>query len=316
MELQANKQVNADMILNCEVKDETGLNDFQKLPSSDEVAIPFVGINRFRSPLIFNHPEGQRTHDCHVSLGINMRSGKTGINMSRLCKIINFMSENGAISFWSLRDFLAQARVDLRDNSEIDDIDRAQIEIDFNYGLKQKSLASDNWGWQYYKSKITCIEDQGEFKAFLTVHYEYSSTCPCSLSMAKQYERDFAAGLITQGNGVATAHSQRSEIVCKVELTKNAIENNFFVEDLVKILRLAVPTETQSFVKRLDEQAFAILNGSNPMFVEHVSKRIFRALNTITEIIADWKVDIEHWESLHSHNATASIYKGIPKGLR
>ncbi len=51
------------------------------------------------------------------------------------------------------------------------------------------------------------------------------------------------------------------------------------MEDLVAIIRKGLPTETQSMVKRIDEQAFAIMNGSNPMFVEHATRRLSKVLN-------------------------------------
>ena len=39
-------------------------------------------------------------------------------------------------------------------------------------------------------------------------------------------------------------------------------------EDLIDLCAAAMPTETQVMVKREDEQAFAELNGANPIFVE------------------------------------------------
>lgn len=303
--------VNRSMIIDCELKDEAGLNDFQKLPTKDKISIPFVGINRFRTPLKFIRNNELVTHDCEVAMGVSLPVGKTGINMSRLVEIITKVSEEKTINFKSLKEILTHTRIKLRDNKEIDDINSSNMSIDFNFALKQPSLSSDNWGWQYYKCKMEgeLNKNTGD-KFYLTVNYEYSSTCPCSLSMAKQYERDYLTGKTDQGNGVATAHSQRSQIKCKIELSQKAFESNFFVADLVGILRKAIPTETQSLVKREDEQAFAILNGSNPMFVEHTSKRLWTHLNENPNI-SDWKADIEHWESLHSHNAVASISKGL-----
>jgi GTP cyclohydrolase I len=130
--------------------------------------------------------------------------------------------------------------------------------------------------------------------------------------MAKQYEREYAAGTITEGSGIGVPHSQRSNMKCKVKLDPKA---SFFIEDLIDLLRVAIPTETQSLVKRVDEQAFAILNGAHPMFVEHASKSTYKILNSDQRIL-DWIVQLEHLESLHSHNAAAVIFKGVQNGLR
>jgi GTP cyclohydrolase I len=50
------------------------------------------------------------------------------------------------------------------------------------------------------------------------------------------------------------------------------------------------------------------------MFVEHATKRIYKELNSHNQIL-DWIVQLEHLESLHSHNAAAVIFKGVQNGL-
>jgi GTP cyclohydrolase I len=129
--------------------------------------------------------------------------------------------------------------------------------------------------------------------------------------MSKQYENEHEQNLTDRGNGSAVPHSQRSQAICTVEIP---FGSSFFIEDLLTVLKKAIPTETQSYVKRKDEQAFAILNAQNPMFVEHAARRISICLNEVNEII-DWVVSIDHWESLHSHNASAVIRKGVDGGL-
>ena len=51
------------------------------------------------------------------------------------------------------------------------------------------------------------------------------------------------------------------------------------------------------------------------MFVEHATKRVHKILNAESTIL-DWIVELEHIESLHSHNAAAVIYKGVDGGLK
>lgn len=61
---------------------------------------------------------------------------------------------------------------------------------------------------------------------------------------------------------------------------------------------------------RADEQAFALLNGRNPMFVEDAARRIEAALSRY----ADPSVHIRHLESLHAHDAVAWA-ASIPEGV-
>lgn len=297
-------------IINCAVKDESGLNDFQKLPNTHGVAIPRVGIERFRIPLNYKHIDGVvMNHDTEASMFVSLGADKTGVNMSRFCQVLQDEADKSPVDNDFFKRVLGRFRSDLRDYDTEKLIPSAELNLSFKYATKQTSLKSENWGWQYYNVELKGIEDNlGEIMMSLTVNYEYSSTCPCSLSMAKQYEEDFRSGKTTEGNGIATAHSQRSNAKTQIFYK---VDNALSIEELIALLREALPTETQSLVKRVDEQAFAILNGENPIFVEHVARRLSGALDAEKRIL-DWNVQIEHWESLHSHNAVAYIQKVRP----
>jgi GTP cyclohydrolase I len=301
-------------ILDCESKDASGLNDFQKLPTKELIAIPRVGINRYRLPIELTNKFGEtRSHDCEASMYVNLDANKNGVSMSRLCTILQAVSSTDTLSGEFFKNVLGRYRLELTDENDTELIKSAFLNIKFQYPVKQKSLKSDNWGWQYYPVSLKGIETkEGGFQYHFTLTYEYSSTCPCSLSMAKQYEREYAEGKTQEGVGIGVPHSQRSKLTCTVIVDPS---KEFFIEDLIIMLKRAIPTETQSLVKRLDEQAFAILNGTHPMFVEHATKRVSKVLNN-EEIVLDWLVELEHIESLHSHNAAAVIYKGVENGLR
>jgi GTP cyclohydrolase I len=244
---------------------------------------------------------------------VNLEAHKNGVSMSRLCTILQATASSETLNADFFKNVLRRYRIELADENDKELIQSAYLNLSFNFPVKQKSLKSDNWGWQYYPIKLKAVEtkDAG-FEYFVTLTYEYSSTCPCSLSMAKQYEREFAEGKTTEGSGIGVPHSQRSKLTCTVKIEDG---KEFHIEDLIYLLKRAIPTETQSLVKRIDEQAFAILNGSHPMFVEHATKRVSKVLNEEAYIL-DWLVELEHIESLHSHNAAAVIYKGVENGLR
>lgn len=305
-------------ILNCEVKDSTGLSDFQKLPEDSGIGINKVGISRFRIPLSYYHSDGSIVnHDTIASMYVTLESGKTGINMSRLPAFMQEEAQEHPVGMDFLRSILQRYHIGMRDSEKEPPLSNAWLKLRFSYPIKQKSLKSNNEGWQYYDCELEGKSKMGAdgthtIRVFLTVSYEYSSTCPCSASMALQYQEDYRKGLTTEGNGIATAHAQRSICKCTIEFSPNEI---FMIEDLVKLLKKALPTETQTLVKRVDEQFFAILNGENLMFVEHATRRLAQVLNSEKRIL-DWVCSVEHQESLHSHNAVGVIYKGIDQGLR
>ena len=62
-------------------------------------------------------------------------------------------------------------------------------------------------------------------------------------------------------------------------------------------------------VKREDEQAFAELNGANPIFVEDAVRLLCEQLEGEPRI-GDFRVVASHQESLHSHDAVSILTVG------
>ncbi len=294
-------------------KDPSGLTDFHRIPLPGAPSIDKAGINRFRVPALFQHRDGTvMNHDAEAAMYVSCPAGHTGINMSRLCHMVLDELSKSPVNMCRIKALLGRFRSEMRNSSDEPLFPASFFELSFNYPVRQTALKSGYEGWQYYACHYAAREDdRGRRQVLLTVNYEYSSACPCSLAMSKQYEAEYADGKTEEGNGAAVAHSQRSNARVTVELDPAA---DFFVEDLVDTLRAAIPTETQAFAKRVDEQAFAVLNGAHPLFVEHASRNLHRALNADVRV-KDWTAEVEHWESLHSHNAAARICKGLPGGL-
>ena len=146
-----------------------------------------------------------------------------------------------------------------------------------------------------------------QYKFYLTVEYQYSSTCPCSFELAHN-----ATAL---RNAAANAHSQRSVMRTTVEFDPS---NIVWIEDMIELHRQLIPTEVQVVVKRRDEQAFAELNGSNLLFSEDAVRIVYAALDDWFNVgkIFDFRIITDHIESLHPWSAIALVSKGISGGLR
>src|SRR5262245_34503774 len=169
-------------------KDETGLSDFHKMPDIYGIDIDKVGINRFRIPLKYKHRDGTiMNHDTVASMYIHFPKGKAGINMSRLYEILQEETEGQVLSAALFKRILERYRRDMRDSEDEPFYKASYLKFKFNYALKQPTLKSGKSGWQYYPCEWEGVQDSsGENRMFLTIRYEYSSTCPCSLTMSKQ----------------------------------------------------------------------------------------------------------------------------------
>jgi len=154
-----------------------------------------------------------------------------------------------------------------------------------------------------YKTELEGRYHDGDYRFFLTVDYVYSSTCPCSFELAYDAR--------VKRNQAANAHSQRSIMKVTIEFDPTKI---VWIEDLVELCRENIPTEVQIVVKRLDEQAFAELNGSNLLFSEDVCRIMYQALDVWFEKnrIKDFLIVVQHMESLHNWDAIAICSKYDP----
>jgi len=174
--------------------------------------------------------------------------------------------------------------------------------------VKGKKLSFEKaQGHIFYECELEGQMHDDAYKFFLTVKYRYSSTCPCSFTLAQD--------AMQKRGKAANGHSQRSVATIKIEFDP---DDSIWIEDLVELARQQIPTEVVVVCKRRDEQSFAELNGSNLLFTEDASRLLYEGLDKWFDQgkISDFSVVTEHEESLHPFNAIAVMYKGIAGGLR
>lgn len=235
-----------------------------------------------------------------------------GIHMSRLYRLLDGLDDGAALSPAGLRPVL-QAMVDSHRDC---DTRRARLRLHFDLLARRAALVTDGLaGWKAYPVRIDAtLTDVGfELRAQVTV--VYSSTCPCSAALSRHWvEQAFLAAFgrddrvepaavaawLKRHATAATPHSQRSEAVVSVGLPADGATLGLI--DLIDRIEHALGTPVQTAVKRADEQAFAVLNGGNLMFVEDAARRVQAALDGRH---AHPRVHVRHLESLHPHDAVA-----------
>ena len=214
-----------------------------------------------------------------------------GLNLSRLYLIMHEKIKD-QLSLDGMEDALKELAVG-------QGVKNAYCKLRFKYPMYQEALRTkDKRGHIAYKTELEGQYRDGEYKWFLTIDYVYSSTCPCSFELAHDAR--------SKRNAAANAHSQRSILKVKVAFDRTN-GNIVWIEDLVDLCRLNIPTEVQIVVKRRDEQAFAELNGANLLFSEDAVRIVHDALDRWVEgkKILDFSIVASHEESLHPWNAIA-----------
>ena len=240
-----------------------------------------------------------------------------GIHMSRLFLAVQQALVDQELSPQAIEGVLSDF---LRSHQDISD--GAYVTISYDAMVLRPALKSANKGWRRYPVTISAKKVGQHVHLEQSVIVTYSSTCPCSASLAReliqqQFASDFAnadqlstsevmAWLGESSSICATPHSQRSE--AEVSVTHAPGAEAFDTLGLINYIEETLQTPVQAAVKREDEQEFARLNGQNLMFCEDACRRIQSALNKEDRFV-DFAIEVRHLESLHPHDAVARSQK-------
>jgi GTP cyclohydrolase I len=289
--------------------------------ANESTSLNWVGMSEIKTRFfLVDADEGkQLCHGqahCYVSLD---NTESKGIHMSRLYHLLCTHSQEHAMTPLQTQQLLKKM---VESHTTISK--HAKIIFEFDFFQKQKSLKSQLVGSRAYPIKLVhaVISDQPILQIELTV--PYASTCPCSGALSKQLieqsmQRKFAdtdvinkkkisAWMLDENTHFASPHGQRS--FAHIKLRTQPDQQHYFLSHLIRLTEMALKTPVQSAVKREDEQEFARLCGTHPMFCEDAA----RTLKTILQSepnISDFYVRVEHQESLHAHNAVAVATKGV-----
>jgi GTP cyclohydrolase I len=286
--------------------------------------LDWVGMNGIDMPVTLATADGGAVRSlARIAAYVNLvRADARGIHMSRLHQHLDRALSAEALSPCAvrrlLRDFV---------DSHATLADRALLRVRFEQLARRPALVSEHGGWKAYPVTITGVLERGQCQIELAFEVLYSSTCPCSAALARQviqqrFAEQFGAGapldrarvldwLGSEQGIAATPHSQRSAAEIRVRLVPSFA--SFPIIDLIDLAESALQTAVQTAVKREDEQAFAVLNGANPMFCEDAARRLQAAFDADPRV-ADFWIRATHFESLHAHDAVAVATKGVAGG--
>ncbi len=279
--------------------------------------LDWVGMERIALPLRLADGQGGAIQvpawaDVAVNLG---KPDVRGIHMSRLYLRVQDAFSGEAVTAAGMRRILQDLVDSQRGLSTA-----ARVVLRYGHLLRRPALESANSGWKNYPVELEATLIDGRFSLQLALSVEYSSTCPASAALSRQANADrflaeFAGAAplspaavgdwLASGRGLAaTPHAQRSRADMRITLKPSFDE--LPLADLVDAVEAALGTPVQTAVKREDEQAFARLNADNLMFCEDAARRVAAVL------AADARVDrfearVSHFESLHAHDAVASV---------
>jgi GTP cyclohydrolase IB len=285
-----------------------------------------VGMQHIEVPVQIVDSQGRTVlTPARADAFVNLIDPKSkGIHMSRLFLSLQEHLEKSTLDFpllQSVVDSFCQSHEGLSDS--------ASVKVSFDYLVQRPALISDYKGWRSYPVTFSVSSKKGVLRQELSVRVTYSSTCPCSAALARQliqekFREDFShmgaipfeqieAWIRKDSSILATPHSQRSFV--DVQIAVDASHPSLSFLELIDGVEKILGTPVQAAVKREDEQEFARLNGKNLMFCEDAARRV-KALLEKDRRVVDYRVQANHVESLHPHDAVSIVTKGIDGGFR
>jgi len=254
------------------------MKDIQNGPSKIALAIDRVGVKNFKLPLkVRDRAQGSQHTVARVDLYVDLPAKFKGTHMSRLVEALQEWS--GDLDYKSFKQLLSDIRARLSAQN-------AHIRFKFPYFLEKSSPATGSEGLMDYM----CLLDGelvGDKPAFtLAVEVPVMTVCPCSLAITE-----------------TGAHSQRAVVRITARFT-----GFVWLEELIQIGEDSASSPVYTLLKRQDEKVVTEQAFGKPTFVEDVVRNAAKALDEHARITW-YRVEVESFESIHNHNAYASIEK-------
>ena len=283
-----------------------------------------VGIEDLEIPIKIQHGSQTLQLQSKVTAMVSLDDeNMRGIHMSRIYLGLHDFLSNQTLTLQEVKKLLHQLVESQQGVSKT-----AYLKFDWNWPVKRKALKSDSLeGWRYYPVFYEGrLLKEGGVELIMGMTVTYSSTCPCSASLARsliqeKFQGDFSSSpsldkekifqwLGKEQSISATPHAQKSLAFIKLKVRE---EKQGLVE-LIDEAEAALGTPVQTAVKKVDEQEFAKLNSENLMFSEDAARRIKDLLNQ-KSWIEDFSVYVKHFESLHPFEVACHITKQVPGGF-
>ncbi len=253
------------------------LKDVQNKHDDRQISIDKVGIKNITYPITLRERSKGTQHTvASVSLSVMLPQEFKGTHMSRFIEVLNIYKDD--ISLNNIGELLEHMRKTL-DSSE------AHCEFTFPYFMQKAAPVSGKTALIDYNCTVagTCNEDGAEY--ILTVRVPIQSLCPCSKEISEY-----------------GAHNQRSIATISVKYDKKLI----WIEDLIEVAESSGSAPIYALLKREDEKFVTEQAYNNPAFVEDIVRNITAKLKA-DDRISWFEVSCENMESIHNHNAWATI---------
>jgi GTP cyclohydrolase I len=253
------------------------MRDIQSEHDDRGVAVDRVGISGLRYPLTFTDGDLRQTGIADLEITVQLQADRRGTHMSRMVEIVNqHLTE------------LDPRRLPIILKAAAHHLDAQALTVSASLPISTlvTAPASKASAWQVHDLNISGVLEPDSVRVTTTVSSDVTSLCPCSKTIS-----DYGA------------HNQRSRITLAA-IGDGDTPYPLPVTELIELVRSVGSTPVFPLVKRPDERAMTMQAFDHPAFVEDMVRELSLACRR--RGVAH-RVDVRNFESIHSHDAVATI---------
>jgi GTP cyclohydrolase IB len=259
-----------------DIPDARPMPDVQASHDSRHIAIDRVGVKDVTYPITLRTPDGgEQTTVALINMYVALPHEQKGTHMSRFLEVLN-------------ERYCEPVRPDripelTREIKKRLGAETAHFEAEFTYFIEKPAPVTGIRGLMDYRVRFECTTNHAD-DFILGVSVPATSLCPCSKEIS-----------------LYGAHNQRCHVQARVRFN-----GMLWIEELVAMLEAAASNPLFAVLKRPDEKHVTERAYENPKFVEDIVRDLALALEE-DERITWYSINSENFESIHNHNAYASL---------
>src|SRR3989442_60625 len=260
-------------------KSRIRLHDKQSERDYRDLRIDKVGVRGMRFPIqVRDKARSLQNTIATIGMYVDLPKEFKGTHMSRFIEVLH--GHGSVVHVENITDILYTMQEKLKAAT-------AHLEMEFPFFLVKKAPVSGRQSVMDYTARFDATACGKEIDFVLTVRAAVTTLCPCSKAIANY-----------------GAHNQRGIVTVQIRSHRA-----LWIEDLISIIESSASSELYSLLKRQDEKAVTERAYENPVFVEDLVRNVALKLNAHPDVTW-YRVEAENHESIHNHNAYASIEQG------
>lgn len=256
------------------------MEDVQNSPAQVAMPIDRVGLKQLKLPIVVKDRVAGHQHTiATVDIGVDLPAEFKGTHMSRFVEVLETWQEE--LDYTSLKQLLETIK--LRLNAH-----KAFVLFRFPYFIRKKAPSTQSPGLVCYECRLTGELEEGKPSFLLEVEVPVMTVCPCSKAISDE-----------------GAHSQRAIIHIAVRMSGFS-----WLEDFIDLAECSGSSPVYTVLKREDEKFVTEHAFAEPTFVEDVVRNVAQRIEQHGQVTW-YRVEVESFESIHCHNAFASIERSL-----